>query len=1069
MNNKIKIITIILLLNFVLTENCWPQHQEFKKLADTPPMGWNSWNWFGKNGINEQLVREIIDAMASNGLRDAGYQYVVIDGGWRDTKLGPKGELLCHPIKFPNGIKPLADYAHSKGMKIGLHTVPGTHDCGGDLVGGYGHEDVHVNQFADWGIDFIKLDRCQYRNDGGWTEELIRELYTKWSKLIQATGRDIILNISAYKFREWNPEMSHMSRTTLDIAAKNTGGANFTDEKPVKNFLSVMTIADQNNETAAYARPGYWNDPDMMVTGEQGLTFEEQKAHFALWCIMSSPLFLGNDPRNMTREEKSIILNKTAIEINQDPSEQGSRIHQQGDKEIWAKKLSNGKTAVLLLNRNPVKSTSISLELSDIGITTKASINDVYKCKDLGIFSGVFTQHIFPHSALFILVEPENRLSQKEVFTKGFPVTLSFRNDKYGINEEFEFWEKAYLDVNSITKKYLTEEVDMDPVVAKYANIFSEKHPEKLMLLHLNGEGISIKHKQVHEKFFPGHWVYEAGTDLSADISENQTDIKVKSTEMFSEEAYSIHAQAKITGKLPHDIIIVEKDSNGNNLWYTSEFATIEKIDHDNNTITVKRGQYYSTSRSFDKNNTYIAPLSGASWGGNLMWYYNLSSVCPTDSNGNSCADIFLKDIKSWFSPEGILENLDGIGFDVNYFTSTHANWDVNNDGIADKGFVNGKNIWREGDWAFLQQLREIMGDDFLITADGWRDEMQRGVGILNGMETEGLCRPNDGYRQISRTINQHTYWNLYNDTRYKFSYITSKLSNPEDAKLSEQLYRMGIGIATCLEVAYTTLPGQLAEAAGGDLNKPNWLGNVVSEIKYPAKKTPDLLKGAGLQMNTDLINEFDLSNVDYRVEDKTLYIKGKDSKYNDLIISGPEVDLNKGDLIIFFEAKAIEGFYDFDKNDKVPRKINIKINGLPVNTLTEDSGMFLNMHNDLAGFMGTAGYTPLSFYFRNVGKSSGKIKLSIEVEEQGEFAIRNLTIHNASSVIAREFENGVVLVNPSFDEYKFNLSDIFFEEKSFRRINDNTSYNNGKAITNNNVIVPALNALFLIKDTSPN
>ncbi|WP_294081609.1 glycoside hydrolase family 27 protein [Proteiniphilum sp. UBA5384] len=406
MNKRIiKVIALLLVLQSIIVGNSFSQNQRFKNLATTPPMGWNSWNWFGKHDINEQLVREVIDAMVSTGLRDAGYRYMVIDGGWRDTKLGPNGELLCHPVKFPNGIKPLADYAHERGLKIGLHTVPGTHDCAGDPVGGYGYEEVHIAQFVDWGIDFIKLDRCQYNNEEGWTEELIHDLYTKWSELIQETGRDIIFNISAYEFREWNPEISHMSRTTYDISAKVTGGANFIDETPVDNFLSVMTIAEQNNEVAEYARTGYWNDPDMMVTGEQGLTLEEQKAHFALWCIMSSPLFLGNDPRNMTSEERGIILNETAIAINQAPGGQGTRIQQKGDTEIWAKRMCDGKTAVLLLNRKPDAKVSISFDLKDIGVSGKARIHDIYAEKELGIFYGKFSGQVSPRSGLFILVE----------------------------------------------------------------------------------------------------------------------------------------------------------------------------------------------------------------------------------------------------------------------------------------------------------------------------------------------------------------------------------------------------------------------------------------------------------------------------------------------------------------------------------------------------------------------------------------------------------------------------------------------------------------------------------------
>ena len=154
-------------------------------------MGWNSWNWHGKKEINEQVVRETIDAIVKKGLRDAGYNYVVIDGGWRDNKLGPAGELLPDPVKFPNGIKPLADYAHANGLKLGLHIVAGTNDCLGDPVGSYKHEEVHLGQMIEWGIDFLKLDLCRHLNDpcsecekdeSGWSEKLIHETYVKWSR-----------------------------------------------------------------------------------------------------------------------------------------------------------------------------------------------------------------------------------------------------------------------------------------------------------------------------------------------------------------------------------------------------------------------------------------------------------------------------------------------------------------------------------------------------------------------------------------------------------------------------------------------------------------------------------------------------------------------------------------------------------------------------------------------------------------------------------------------------------------------------------------------------------------------
>lgn len=381
------------------------QAQTVENLASSPPMGWNSWNWFGKQDINEQIVREVIDAMVAQGLRDAGYVYVVVDGGWRDTKLGPDGQLLPHPVKFPHGIKPLADYAHAKGLKFGVHTVPGTHDCGGDPVGGFGHEEVQVKQFVEWGLDFVKLDKC--RMAGGWQEDQLEVTYAKWRKLLTATGRPIVLSISAYVFRDWYPQVGQMARTTGDIRARiHKGGAVFDGVK-----LSVMAVAEENNESAAFAGHGYWNDPDMMVTGNQGLTQEEQKAHFALWCVMSSPLMLGNDPRIMTQDEKDIVLNRECIAVNQDPTEQGRRIRKDGDVEIWAKRLTDDRVAVLLLNRNAQVTRPITLAAKDIGLSGKLQVRDLLEKEDLGTLESPLTKETRPHACWFLMLSSQTDTS----------------------------------------------------------------------------------------------------------------------------------------------------------------------------------------------------------------------------------------------------------------------------------------------------------------------------------------------------------------------------------------------------------------------------------------------------------------------------------------------------------------------------------------------------------------------------------------------------------------------------------------------------------------------------------
>lgn len=372
--------------------------------APYPPMGWNSWNWHGKIEINEQVVRETIDAMAVHGLLDAGYKYVVVDGGWRDTTLGPNGELKAHPVKFPSGIKALADYAHARGFKFGLHTVPGRMDCGGDAVGGWGVEEVQIAQFVEWGVNFIKLDRCRLGPDLKWSEAQIEAVYRKWHRLLGEAPRPIMLSISAYEYRDWYREVSVMARTTLDIDARVSGSAIFDRAEPQFNFLSVMRVADLNNQVADEAGVGFWNDPDMLVTGEQGLTEAEQQTHFALWCIMSSPLMLGNDPRFMTEFERDLITNPRLLAINQDPLEQGRRIIKTGMAEVWQKSLSDGGHALLLLNRNSEADQRFEIDLSVLGPRIHNQATDAYT-GDVFPLAGQIDLRLEPRTSQMLIFE----------------------------------------------------------------------------------------------------------------------------------------------------------------------------------------------------------------------------------------------------------------------------------------------------------------------------------------------------------------------------------------------------------------------------------------------------------------------------------------------------------------------------------------------------------------------------------------------------------------------------------------------------------------------------------------
>ncbi|WP_111707838.1 glycoside hydrolase family 27 protein [Lutibacter citreus] len=397
---------IVLIVLFLVFTNIGFS-QESRSIAPTPPMGWNSWNTFGKKKVNEQNMREAMDAMVLSGLRDAGYNYFVIDGGWRDAKLDNSGRLLAHPTKFPNGMKALADYAHSKGLKFGLHTVPGTHDCGGDPVGGMHNEEIQIKQFADWGVDFIKLDRCKFcgecKKGEGWTEESIEKTYKKWANLLAKSRRKILLSISAYEFRNWNPEVCSMSRTTGDIASLNGKETAVFIETKDKNphFFTVMECAELNNKSAKYAGNGYWNDPDMLVTGDIGLTPIEEISHFALWNIMSAPLMLGNDPRKMKKSELDLLLNKEMIAVNQDNLEQGYIVKEENGCQIWRKTMSDGSLVFLLLNLNE-EQTSIKLNFSEFKLDRKMKFRNLVEHKNEGSFKRKYSKKLLPHECVFL-------------------------------------------------------------------------------------------------------------------------------------------------------------------------------------------------------------------------------------------------------------------------------------------------------------------------------------------------------------------------------------------------------------------------------------------------------------------------------------------------------------------------------------------------------------------------------------------------------------------------------------------------------------------------------------------
>ncbi len=310
-------------------------------LCPTPPMGWSSWNTFACD-INEELIKTIADQMVASGLKDAGYTYVNLDDCWhgeRDTD----GFIQPDPVRFPSGMKALADYVHSKGLKIGLYSDAGSATCGGK-PGSLGHEYQDALQYARWGIDYLKYDWCNTENVNS------KGAYSLMAKALRASGRDIVFSLcewgDTYAY-SWAENIGHLWRTTGDV---NCCFDCELDHGGWKS-LGVLQIMDKNEKLRSFAGPNHWNDPDMMEVGN-GMTESEDRAHFSMWCMMAAPLILGNDIRSMSAATQAIVMNKDMIAIDQDPlGVQGLRYRTESGLEYWLKPLQSGDWAFCILNR----------------------------------------------------------------------------------------------------------------------------------------------------------------------------------------------------------------------------------------------------------------------------------------------------------------------------------------------------------------------------------------------------------------------------------------------------------------------------------------------------------------------------------------------------------------------------------------------------------------------------------------------------------------------------------------------------------------------------------------------
>jgi alpha-galactosidase len=356
-------------------------------------MGWNSWNRFGCN-VSDKLIRETADAISANGMRDAGYQYVTIDDCWQVAR-SSAGVIVADSARFPHGMKALADYVHSKGLKFGIYTDAGRKTCEG-RPGSYGFEAVDAKTYASWGVDYVKVDWCNSEGlDAPTQYRIVRDA-------LVASGRPITFSICEWGRNrpwEWARGVGNLWRTTGDISDR---------------WSSVLTIVDLSSQYWHISGPGGWNDPDMLEVGNGGMSDTEYRSHFSLWAMMASPLIAGNDVRAMmdttaaAKSVRDILLNAEVIAVDQDPMGAQATIVQASPSElqVWVKPLADGSRAVLLFNRASV-STTITADWGRVGVrTSRARVRDLWARKDSASVESRYSATVPSHGVVMLRVWP---------------------------------------------------------------------------------------------------------------------------------------------------------------------------------------------------------------------------------------------------------------------------------------------------------------------------------------------------------------------------------------------------------------------------------------------------------------------------------------------------------------------------------------------------------------------------------------------------------------------------------------------------------------------------------------
>jgi alpha-galactosidase len=370
------LLSVLILLSW--SGIAWAQDS---MLARTPPMGWNSWNHFACD-VSEAVVRAQADAVVTSGMKSAGYTYILIDDCWQGTR--DAAGYIRPNAKFPD-MKALADYVHSKALKIGIYSSPGPKTCEG-YPGSYGHEEQDAQAYAAWGMDYLKYDLCSFDGMG---DQIAA--YKKMGDALKSTGRPMVYALCQYGMQkgwQWGASVGgNLWRTDDDIR---------------DNYFSMAELGFGQNGLEKFAGPGHWNDPDMLEIGNGGMTDDEYRTHMSLWCILAAPLITGNNLVTMDAETRAILTNPEVIAIDQDPlGIQGHRIKQEGPLEVWIKPLKDGSTAVGLFNRG-WGAMPVTVNFREASLGDSASVHDLWTRKDVGLLQEKYTAVVPQHSVVLV-------------------------------------------------------------------------------------------------------------------------------------------------------------------------------------------------------------------------------------------------------------------------------------------------------------------------------------------------------------------------------------------------------------------------------------------------------------------------------------------------------------------------------------------------------------------------------------------------------------------------------------------------------------------------------------------